>query len=357
MPLPKPNPPISAGEIGLAFDWLGETPAARASILQSLKEIEKTTPYLEGFNLREEVTGPVAHRMFRHGEIVTKVLTNGLKISCRYTSKITRDFVMAHRDPPDHVWEPQTTRLLLHLARGAKHVVVGGAYFGDHSTLIAKEIAATGVCHCFELSTENAEMIELNARQNNLENVRINGIGLWSGKTTLSLAGDDSHAAPHATPDGQFAATTVDDYVKEQGIDSIELLMLDIEGGEYDALRGAVGQLALPDHLAPSIIFEMHGSYIDWSQGLRNTNIVRLVDSFGYSVFCIRDYNSNVSMAERPIELIPIDDAYLDGPPHGFNVVAVKRLELLQSHNVKFCSGVSPKLLFHRDPKLHAPIY
>lgn len=347
---------MSLGDVDRAFDWLAKTSAARNLVLRSLIDIEKVTPYKEGFNIREEITGPIVDRMFRQAEIVTKKLANGLLISCRYTSKIVRDFVMAHRNPTDHVWEPQTTRLLLHLAGGARHVIIGGAYFGDQSTLVAQKIAPHGVCHCFELSADNADMIALNARQNGLANVRVNKIGLWSCTATLGLTGDDSHAAPRGDPEGQFVATTVDDYVSKQRIGAIDLLMLDIEGGEFHALRGAVGQLGLPKHQAPSLIFEVHGSYVDWSHGLRNANIIQLVESFGYSCFCIRDYHTNYSMAAHPIELIPIDDVYLDGPPHGFNIVAVKRPELLRFESIRICRGVSPKLLFHRDPKLHAPL-
>ncbi len=339
-----------------ALSWIAANPAARASVVRSLIEIERNMPYREGFNIRDEVTGPIVDRLFAHGEMVTKTLADGLMISCRYTSKIARDFVMAHRDPPDHVWEPQTTRLLPHLARGARHVVVGGAYFGDQSTPLAREVAPTGVVHCFELSPDNAEMLELNARQNDLANVRVSRTGLWSRETSLSLAGSDAYAAPLAAPGGRFAATTLDAYLDRQGIDRIDLVMLDIEGGELEALRGAAGQLGKSPGESPALVFEVHAAYVDWSGGLRSSCIVRFVESHGYCCYCVRDYNSNVSMVGRPIELIPADDVHLDGPPHGFNVVAVKRPELLDPEIFSFCRGVSPKLLFHRDPRLHAPL-
>lgn len=343
-------------DLDYPLGWIAGNPAARASMIRALIEIERSTPCQEGFDLRGEVTGPIVDRLFAPGEIVARTLANGLTISCRYTSKISRDFVMAHRDPPDHVWEPQTTRLLLHLARGARHVVVGGAYFGDQSTLIAREIAPGGTVHCFELSADNAEMLELNARQNDLANVRISRIGLWSCDTALSLAGSDAYAAPQAVAGGRFAATTLDAYLAGRGIGGIDLVMLDIEGGEIDALRGAIGELGKPPAEAPSLVFEVHAAYVDWSRGLRDTDILRFVEGLGYACFCVRYYNSNVSMAGRPIELIPADDVHLDGPPHGFNIVAVKRRELLEQGLFRLCRGVSPKLLFHRDPALHTPL-
>lgn len=103
-------------------------------------------------------------------------------------------------------------------------------------------------------------------------------------------------------------------------------------------------------------MFEVHRHYVDWSNGLENAEIIQLLQGFGYSVFAVRDFNSNVDMAGRPIELIPVDEVYLEGPAHGFNMVAVKDPSLLQGADFSVCHGVSPKLLWHRDPALHHPL-
>src|SRR5687768_17904589 len=84
-------------------------------------------------NIREEVTGPILNTLIGYGRPISKRLGSGLTISASYTSKIVRDFLMSSVPEPDHVWEPQTTRTLLELTRGAKQVVIGGAYFGDHA--------------------------------------------------------------------------------------------------------------------------------------------------------------------------------------------------------------------------------
>jgi hypothetical protein len=60
-------------------------------------------------------------------------------------------------------------------------------------------------------------------------------------------------------------------------------------------------------------------------------------------------------MRGRAIELVPIDTAHLEGPPHGFNLVAVPDPAMLQGEPFRLCPGVSPKLLAHRDPALHHP--
>jgi hypothetical protein len=131
--------------------------------------------------------------------------------------------------------------------------------------------------------------------------------------------------------------------------------MLDIEGGEAAALRGAMGFLSRPAEEAPAVVVEVHRSYVDWDAGLDGTEPVRLLLDHGYTVFAVRDFQSNVPMSGCRIELVPIDDIYLGGPPHGFNLVAVKNPMLLASELFRTCPGVSPKLLLHRDPTLHHP--
>jgi hypothetical protein len=100
----------------------------------------------------------------------------------------------------------------------------------------------------------------------------------------------------------------------------------------------------------------VHRHYVDWSNGLENTEIARLLTGHGYSLFALRDFNSNYDLAGKPIELIPLDAIYLEGPPHGFNMVAVKDPAVFQTGAYSIVRDVSPKLLRHKDPKLHHPV-
>ncbi len=347
---------ISRGEAVDALHRIGKNEAARNLLIAALKQIE---PHLEetGLEVREIVTGPVCDALFEHGEELTRTLADGTIISARYTSKIIRDFVMVEGDAPEVVWEPQTTRALVSLARDARHVLIGGAYIGDHAILIGKQMPQ-GIVHCFEPNGDSAALLAKNADQNGLSNIRIHRLGLWADDASLVLEGDDSHASP-AVASGQadaFRAISIDRYGADEGIPSLDLLVLDIEGGEIEALRGAESYLSQPAQEAPVIMFEVHGSYVDWSSGLENTDIVKLLQRHGYTVFALRDYNSNVPMAGHAIEIIPVERCYLEGPPHGFNMLAVKDADVLKRRGYHIVTDVSPKLLKHRDPKLHAPL-
>jgi FkbM family methyltransferase len=332
-----------------ALKTLGRDEATRARIIAALQKYERL-PEHRFTTVRDDVTGPIVDALHASIGVVRKELRNGMVFEFPYRSKIARDFVMSIPEKPDHVWEPQTTKLLIQLSRTATDVIVGGAYFGDQAIPIADALRGRGTCHAFEADGHQAAMLERNAALNGLDNVRVNAIGLWSDSVSrLRFVGDDALASMVAADDG-VATITIDDYATP--IARVGLIMLDLEGGELHVLRGA--ERVLSDH-APHVVFEIHRSYVDWSAGLQNTEIARYLASFGYTLFAIRDIQSNYDLRGRPVELVPVETAYLEGPPHGFNVLAVRDPTVIEDDAFRITPNVSPKLLLHRDPKLHHP--
>jgi FkbM family methyltransferase len=314
-----------------------------------------------GVDVREEITGPLVDALFDDDHVVKKTLSSGVAFEFLYRSKIARDFVMSTPEAPDHAWEPQTSRILVNLAKRAQQVVIGGAYFGDHAVLIAREIAPRGgVVHAFEPNGEQRAMLARNAELNGLGNIRPRPEGLWSdSSTSLKLVGYDSFASAEvaeAGAEGGFQTVTIADYLKAAGVERVDLIVIDIEGAELGALKGAEPFLKLPAGQAPDILFEVHRHYVDWSNGLLATEIARLLTGHGYHLFALRDFNSNYDLAGKPIELIPADAIYLEGPPHGFNMMAVKDPSVFETDAYRIVRDVSPKLLRHKDPALHHPV-
>lgn len=343
-----------------ALEMIAQNPEWRAEFIRQLQAFEKriATP---GIDIREDVTGPLVDALHSDDQVVRKTLADGTQLDFLYRSKIARDFVMSEPEMPDHAWEPQTSRLLVNLAKRAKQVVIGGAYFGDQAILVARQAAQNnGVVHAFEPNPDQRKMLMHNAKLNGLTNIVPRPEGLWdNSSTTLKLVGFDSFAHPEVTSEGGsdgFQTTTIEDYLKAAGVAQLDLIMLDIEGAELRALQGAAAFLKRPAGEAPDIVFEVHRHYVDWSRGLENTDSVKLLTGSGYQVFAVRDFNSNYDLSRQPIELIPADSVYLEGPPHGFNMVAVKDASVFNSAQYSICKGVSPKLLRHKDPALHHPL-
>ncbi|MEA2423787.1 MAG: hypothetical protein QOH13_197 [Thermoleophilaceae bacterium] len=341
-----------------ALARLGDDPMARQRIVAACRDFE-ALPQNAMTTVRDDVTGPIVDALHAEAGALVKQLSNGVEIEFLYRSKIARDFVLSTPETPDHVWEPQATRLMLYLAREARNVVVGGAYFGDQAVPLAHSIAAHGgVCHAFEPDRDQAGMLTRNAKRNNLPNLRVNTLGLWDRDgVRLQLSGEDAFATgAEADGPGGLPATTLDTYLDGAGVDDVELIVLDLEGAEHAALRGAHRRLALPPGRAPHLLFELHGQYVDWSHGLEHTAILQYLAGLGYSSYAVRDFQSNYDLSGRAIELVPPGSAYLDGPPHGFNMLATKEPSLVEDAPFVLSPGVSPKLLVHRDPALHHPL-
>lgn len=352
-----PNDPrdLNGQRLQQAMKALGRDPVLRADFLALLQEAEKKLHYAG--NIREEITGPVADALHEDGDIYEKTLADGTRFRFFYRTKIAREFLMSPEAHPNHVWEPQTTRLMLRLsAECGNDVLIGGAYFGDHAILVAKNIAARGgKVHCFEPNTDQSGMLMQNIELNQLANLVVNRMGLWSrSHSRLKLDGFDSFANSVQAGEGEdgFETIAIDDYCTSQNR-HLGLIQLDIEGGELAALQGAKKTLAED---GPDIVFEIHRHYVDWSNGLENAEIVRFLSDAGYTVFAIRDFNAHYDMGDKPIELIPANKVYLDGPPHGFNMLALRDPARLQAPFYRIVEGVSPKLLAHKDPALHHPL-
>ena len=348
-------------KLSKALATIGKNESLRKEFLALCREAENVlaTP---GLSVRDEITAPIIDTLHAEVGILRKTLNTGLVFDFHYRSKIAREIVMSPDEEPDHVWEPQTTRLLVHLAGNTSHVVIGGAYSGDQAILVANRLAEKGgICHAFEPNGDQLEMLHRNAGNNGLSNIRFNRVGLWQDdETILKLVGEDSFAHPEVVEangggDDSFPTTSINSYGESQNIDRIGLIMLDIEGAELAALKGADRYLRQPADSAPTVVFEVHRDYVDWTDGLENTEIVRLLTGHGYQVFAMRDFNSNVPMGDLPIELIPIERTYLEGPPHGFNMLAIKDPAIIENDLFKICHDVSPKLLWHKEPRLHHP--
>jgi len=339
-------------------EWL------REKILDALRRAEAQADSPSSF--RELVRWPLILALLKRAETHRVVLDSGLIFEVGADSRIEQALLLSPSEHPDHVWEPQTTKLLTALGADAAHAIVGGAYIGDQVLPLAQSMAQgkpPGTVHAFEPMSHAFKRLLRNLELNHIDNVRASRLGLWdTSETALAVEGDLALASSVVLDQEQnsrsdaIRSITIDDYVRSRQLQSVGLIMLDTEGGEERALLGARELLERPYPTAPQIVFEMHRHFVDWSDGLENTSVVKLLTSRDYAVFAIRDFHSNYPMANRSIEIIPVDRVYLEGPPHGFNMLATKDQDLVGRLGLRIVENVSPKLLLDKDPGLHHPL-
>lgn len=169
-------------------------------------------------------------------------------------------------------------RQLLKRTLSAGDVVVdAGANIGIYSQFLSHRVGRTGVVHSFEPSPENFRRLQSATRK--LANVRLSqaAVGERSGQSKLYLsaklnvdhrtyttAGDLRHAIP-------IEMVALDDYFKPG--QRVDLIKLDIQGYELNALRGA--NRVLQENPDIQLLFEF------WPYGLKQAGAtwVELIDA------------------------------------------------------------------------------
>ena len=356
-------PQVSPEQLRAALAAAGESQQVREAVFEALRVAQCAAA--DPADFRDHVRLPLISGLLANAGSHRVRLQCGVVFDVALDSRIERALLLSVDRVPDHIWEPQTTKLLVALGRRATNVIIGGAYIGDHALVIAKAMAddrTSGRVHAFEPMQQVYDRLLRNIAINGLENVIARRLGLWSSSNQrLTTEGDPALASsrPLAGNEGgedDVRSCSIDDYVSAEGLRAVELVMLDTEGGEEEAIRGAERLLSSENPV--DVIFEVHRSFVDWSDGLPATAVVRLLTSRGFTVFAIRDYHDNCSMAGEPVELIPAASVYLEGPPHGFNMLATREIGRIEAvADIRIVRDVSPKLLHDRDPKLHQPLH
>ena len=344
-----------------ALETLGESLELRNTILEMLAEAEKGVTNQAKF--RYEVRWPIIEALIGNKSHHV-ILKNGLQFEVCLQSRIEKSLLLTLDAPPDHIWEPQTTRLACVLARDCANVIVGGAYIGDQALPVAQVLQTNGrngFVFTFEPNPNVFKQLVRHIEINDLKNVRADQRVLWNHSgINLELQGGPAltSAFPDVTQQANeevftVATVTIDEYMQEHRITEVGLIMLDTEGAEETVLAGAQKLLGRQYPSAPHIIFEVYNQ--DWSEGLANVPLVKWLRSFDYEIFAIRDFQGNLSMADRPLEIIPLKDVYIANVPHGFNVLATKDKGVVEKYGLTLVRNLSPKLLSQKDTTLPYP--
>jgi FkbM family methyltransferase len=130
-------------------------------------------------------------------------------------------------------------------------IVEGGVYIGLH-TLKFSQLAYEGHIHSFEASKRNYDLANNTFIDNEISNITLYNEALYSENKEIFLS-------ESWTPDQDSVTDTpTNKKIKAVTIDSLQLpkvdfIKLDIEGGELDALKGAVNTI---NKFNPIITFE-----------------------------------------------------------------------------------------------------
>jgi FkbM family methyltransferase len=180
--------------------------------------------------------------------------------------------------------------LSLELVRPGSTVCDVGANIGIWTLPAAALVGPDGSVHAFEPVPSTFAALAEHVRLNRLGNVRCNQIAL-SERTdvrTIWAASEGNTGASGfvartaATEAIPTQSMTLDEYCDAEGIDSIDVLKVDVEGAELLVLRGASSRLSADS--APVIVFEVDANLmaeLGWDLG----KVLALLSAHGYSVY------------------------------------------------------------------------
>jgi FkbM family methyltransferase len=169
-------------------------------------------------------------------------------------------------------------------------VVDVGAHLGRHTIIASKRVGQKGKIVAIEAHPGNFEMLNRNIKLNRLTNVISLNNAVYSDKMKVKLYMPDEESGHYSTMTErceqtrkkfvEVNANTLDNLLQQNGIreQDVNWIKIDVEGAEYEVLKGATNILSKSKDIA--LLIEIHN--------IGDTNfyepILKLLDSYGFRV-------------------------------------------------------------------------
>jgi FkbM family methyltransferase len=168
-----------------------------------------------------------------------------------------------------------------------------GGNIGQTSLNIAKKIGNYGKVYCFEPYPENFEALKTNISLNkNINNLIIENLGLGQFESSMKMYKNCIHNSGgnriiSNLQNEKFQELvdveikTIDNYCKENNINNIDVIKIDVEGFELFVLNGAIHTL---QNLSPKLYIELCENNLK-EHGSTPQDIIDYLSKFNYNIF------------------------------------------------------------------------
>jgi FkbM family methyltransferase len=191
------------------------------------------------------------------------------------------------------VWEPQSIQAVAdHLSPNATFIDVG-AHIGYYSLKAATIIGPNGHILSIEPNPQTLPKLRGNIEASQADAVSVWPVACAQSESTLqffaapeSNTGESSLSKDNASQEGAAAvsysvqARPLDAIVKEAKLDRIDVIKIDVEGAEFEVLKGAATIL---DSYRPVLVMELMPNQLK-SMGTSMDEVNRYLVSHGYSL-------------------------------------------------------------------------
>lgn len=166
-----------------------------------------------------------------------------------------------------------------------------GANIGIVTLWLSALVGKSGKVHAFEPNPELQKILTETLDHNQISNVRLHSMALGSEQCLLKLqipkanAGAASLIRHQDSPNNNMVEVPVrplSKIVAEEGIKSIRLIKIDVEGFEAEVFKG--GQEVLRTIRPEAILFELNEK---WQGKICEQPVIKILSDFGYDFFSI----------------------------------------------------------------------
>lgn len=194
----------------------------------------------------------------------------------------------------ENLWEPPVQLALRDLCHPGAVVFDVGANFGGLTKVMSRQVGPRGVVCAFEASPRIVDKCQRNMVFNGCSNVQVyhtavyhtsnQKIPLYSG---THLNDSIYNNFRNDQPFCQVATIALDDFISHTKLIP-SLIKMDIEGAEFDAIRGMVNSL---DQYSPHLILE---------NGPGDTRCLDFLLGMGYMAIDLNSYKQVLSSSDYP---------------------------------------------------------
>ena len=196
----------------------------------------------------------------------TRVILNQLR-------RILNSYGIIAFKSTSHVYLPEedSYRVLSKFSKRPSAVIIdGGAHHGAAADALSRLLPGSEI-HCFEPDPESCKVLQ--SQYSHRFDIRIVGAALGERSGSASLHVNSSRATNSILPfnsgkqeeleslcsaveEIDVTVTTIDHYCRENGITRVDLIKLDLQGYDYNALLGAESVLEHANAVMVEVLFE-----------------------------------------------------------------------------------------------------
>lgn len=189
-------------------------------------------------------------------------------------------------------YEPETIALFKKIVKPGMTVMDIGAHIGYYARTASNLAGTSGAVYAFEADPENFALLQKNTGR--LKNVKIWQLAITDKTGAIDFYHYDEKSGigsllPNVPLDFKktkisVEASDLDSFFEKLGVAKIDLIKMDIEGGEYAALGGMKKILSANQDLA--LIIEFAPAWVT-AAGVTPLNFLNFIESFGFRIFVI----------------------------------------------------------------------